>query len=164
MSGDEHLRKTLLQLLAGMDFAERYYGYFERTRGRGAMPSYSREDLAAALAATGLEFRYHSKERFFSYREEGKTCTVGLNAAFPDSKVELILTLDTADGDIGGTFAELAADVRQARDPGFEYSPPYPKLPFSNATELGEAVQLGVSLFKDAKHAILAHDAWGSPP
>ena len=161
MSSEETLTAKLLELLAGMNFASRYYEYCDRYSNRGPMPSYGRRDLETALATTSLEFQYHSKERFFSHRANDEV--VGLNVAFPHSKVELILTLATAAGDIGGTFAELAEQVALEQDPDFEHSPPYPLLPFSNEAELREAVQFGVSLFLDARQAILSYQGWGRP-
>jgi hypothetical protein len=163
MADKEMLYAKLIKLLAGMDFDKRYYGFYEAQRGQGkkGMSTLRLEDFQTALAKTSLDFSYQAKEKFFSHTETFDHCAVGLNVAFPySSAVEFILSVKTRQGDLGDPFSSLAHDVGEFRDPDFHSEPEFPNLPFSSKAELHEAVQFGVSLFQDAKHAILSYKGW----
>src|SRR5262245_14471198 len=162
MTNQESPSAKLIELLAGIDFDKRYYAYYEahKDRENQSMTGATRETFEAALSPTQLNFKHSKKENFFSYEERHVHCTVGLNVAFPYSTVELILFVKTRNGYVGGPFPKLAREVGQLRDPNFAPSPPSPKLPFSSRSELEEAVRFGVSLFEDAKRAILTYDEW----
>lgn len=163
MSDQETLEGKLLELLAKIDLAKRYYGYYEshRDREEKEMPGAGSEDFKAALATTPLDFKHSKKENFFSHTERHGSCTLIFNVAFRYSAVEFILSVKTKHGVIGGPYASLAYDVGQLRDPNFSPDPVYPKLPFSNADELREVVQFGVSLFEEVKPLILSEAGLG---
>lgn len=157
---NEVFQERFVQSLAGIGFAERYYGYHEKTRDRPAMqPCPHHEHVEAKLASTPFTFRYFKNERFFQHQE---TCTghdFVLNvAALQHSYVELIFYDRTCA--IGGTFHGLAEATRQLVDPSFQYDPPYPRLPFSNLDEMKECVTFGIALYEEMKGIILVHPDW----
>lgn len=164
MTDRETLYAKLVELLTSIDFDRRYYDFYlsHRQNERKSMPGASQKDYEAALAITGLDFKYVKKDRFFSHIEKWENGDVGLKVAFPHSTVELILSVGIKDEKIGGPFPKLAREIGQRRDPDFSPSPASPKLPFSNEDELREAVRFGVSLFEDAKQVILSHKDWDS--
>lgn len=158
MTVQNSLSSKITDLLSKIDFDKRYYEYYENCRSRRKMTSCSREDFETALSSTSRGFKYYKKENFFSYKEMHQKGEFILNVAFPYSTVEFILSIKTKDGAIGGPFSKLAREVAQLREPSFEYSPPYPKIPFSNLDELLEVVKFGVLLFEDAKQVILSYN------
>lgn len=160
MTVKERLSSKLPELMLKIYFDKKYYEYYENCKNREKMTGCKREVFEAALSASYLKFKYYKKEDFFSYKEMHQKCEYILNIAFPYSTVELILSIKTKNGVIGGPFSKLAREVAQMRDPSFEYSPPYPKIPFSNIDELQEVVKFGVLLFEDAKQVILSYDDW----
>ena len=155
MSDRETATTQLLDFLESIGFARRYYAYYERVRGRGRAAVVSSEMLEGALAATGLDFKYRAREKFYQYREERGGIEVGLNVAFPSSLVEFILVCKTGAGHIGAPYTQLARDIMVRADPNFTFSPPSPKLPFSNEQELREALAFGVGLFQETKEVLL---------
>lgn len=154
MPDKQTLKKMLLALVADTDFAERYYGYHAQHRARGRFEGYTEDDIMTALSATGLDFTYNPREKFYAVREQQPVGTIGLNVAFPQSTAEFILVLQVDAQHIGGPFARLANEAARARDPQATFDPPYPKLPFSNSAELAEVTRFGVGLYRDLKHAI----------
>ncbi|HAG83791.1 MAG TPA: hypothetical protein DCL61_22245 [Cyanobacteria bacterium UBA12227] len=160
MTVQNKLSSKFYELLAGINFEKRYYEYYENCRGREKMAGYNRQDCEAVLASTSLEFKYYKKENFFSHKQVYKKNEFILNVAFPYSTVELIFSVKAKDEVIGGPFSLLARQVAQLREPNFEYSPPYPKIRFSNLDELQEAVKFGISLFEDVKQVILSDNDW----
>lgn len=154
---EEHFTR-LLDLLAQIDFAGRYYAYYDTCRGRSSMLGFCKDALERALSLTGLPFRYRKKENFFSFVEKHQTCEIGLNVASPHSAVELILVFKVKQGHLGSPFPKLARQIEQRRDPAFNFTPASPKLPFSNFEELCDSVRFGVSLFTDAKRVLLSQD------
>jgi hypothetical protein len=155
---------SLVDLLAKIDFDRRYYSFHEahRDRARTPMKDAGREQFEAALKAAGVDATYHRKEQFFRHEEVHEGRTVGLMVSFTHSRLELGVDMTTEQFEVGGLFHALALDIAQRRDPSFMPSPRHPRLPFSGATDLQEAVDYSVALFKDARDAMLAFDGW--PP
>ena len=162
MTNREVLTERLLGLLAQIDFDRHYFGYYLAHADRKSSPmrAPSITALKDALNQTALDFAYKSRERFFAHTEQHQQCVVGLNVALLGSSVEFILSVRTDAGYIGGPFPELARQVARKRDPEFTVSPASPKLPFSNEDQLREVVGFGVSLFEDARDAIVSAGDW----
>ena len=160
MADREALDAKLVELLAGIDFAGRYYAYYAAVRQRARMPDVSQQELVEALAATSLDFKYNKKEKFFAHQEQTATCLVGLNIGFPISSAEFILNVKAAPGWLGGPYSVLARRIERLRDPDFEHDPYYPTLPFGNRDELRETVNFGVGLWQEAKQVIAAYPGW----
>src|ERR1051326_3216949 len=158
MKDEEATQKKLLELLMNIDFDKKYFEYYDShsEREQNKMSGAGNKDYKAALATTPLDFKYSSREKFFSHTEKESSCTFILNEAFRYSTAELIFYVETKQGSVGGPVPKLAREAGQLRDPNFSPSPTSPKLPFSNADELREVVQFGVSLFEDAKRVILS--------
>jgi hypothetical protein len=117
--------------------------------------------LSAALASTGLEFRFERNEKFFGHSETTAGYRFILNALSTDARLELVLGLKTASGEvIGGPYAFLARNIGLLSGRSMPEGAPYPPLPFCDQTTLAESVQFGVSLFKDVRRAILANPNW----
>lgn len=155
----EELSASLIDLLRGMDFGRRYFDFYEALPKRrdGSGHKAGRKELEAALAETGVDFRYFAGEKFFQHLEHHPHCDLTLNAASPYSQAEFILYVETGSAGAGGPYPRLARLVVQAADPDFAPDPPSPKLPFSDEAGLREVVRFGVSLFEEARDAILAY-------
>jgi hypothetical protein len=150
------LDERLVAALRHANLDERYYSFYEQIRNRTTPSHLSRPDWAKALAETGLQFRYNSRERFFSTEKQVGSCTVTFNIAFRHDEVELVLDVVTPQGRAGGPFTLLANSVGLSRDPNFSPTPPYPTLPFSNFEELREIIRFAISLYTDVERALLA--------
>jgi hypothetical protein len=163
MSDRRQFELKLYKLLSQMEFAERYYRFFQQTqRNYQGEASFEQEDFADALSSTGVDFKYDKRERFFGHKESHPSCDLTLNVAFLDDSVEFILAVKTSQGYIGGPFTVLARQVKRLGTPDFDYSPRSPKPQFSNAEQLQDVVNFGVLLFKDAKRVILSAGGWDS--
>lgn len=160
MTNRDTLYRKLVELLAKAGFHTQYFAFFDAHRAQkdNAMKGAARSHFDAALASTGSSFKYHSSDKFFEHRENVPNGSVSLKVAFPNSAVELMLGVTLQGETVGAPFPKLALDAGKSIDAAFEHTPPYPKLPFSNAAELQEAVTFGLSLFNEAKRAIAAHD------
>lgn len=145
---------TLLESLSAIQFAERYYSFYEQCRDHSRMTGYTQDMLMQALTATGLDFAYQPREKLFVYREQHPRSIIGLNVAFPNSLIELVLVLQVDGQQLGGPFPRLARKVAQLRDPQFTYNPASPKLSFSNEQELQAGAKFGVALFHDVQQAL----------
>lgn len=156
MNTKEAANQTLISALASIRFSERYYDYYGQTRHRPPQNFMAREEIIQTLASTGLDFKFDTREKFFYHHEKHDAFQLGLHAAFTSSTAELILVIKTPAGYIGGPFSLLARQVALRHDANFSYSPPYPKLLFSDKQELGEVILFGISLFEDAKQAFIA--------
>jgi hypothetical protein len=163
MSEKKRLQGCLIRILASIGFDDRYYSYLA-TKSSPSQPAtrrFSLDEFSASLASTGLEFKFHRKEKFFGHSETTAGYRFVLNALFTDATLELVLGVTMASGEvIGGPYALLARDVRLLSGRSVPEGAPYPKLPFYDQTTLSEAVQLGVSLFKDIRLAILSNQQW----
>jgi hypothetical protein len=152
---EERMDAVFLRLLAEMNFADRYYQYYEKCRGRGEMAEYTGLDLDDVLEEFPMKFKLHRKERFFGHTEKAGGIECIFNVAFPYSHVEFIVGFRTRVGTAGETYPGLAEQVKQLSDPDFEYDPPYPRIPFSNLGEMREAVAFGISLYEEMKAAVV---------
>lgn len=150
-------RDDVRKILADMHFETRYYALYEQFRDHAGKTSYTQDNVMAALTSTGLDVRYHPREKFYAYYESHPFGTLGLHVAVPYATVEFILVLTSGDEEIGDPFPGLAYDVARLRHPAFEYDPPYPKIPFSTVAALHQIVQQGVGLFHDVRRALLVH-------
>ena len=159
---EKQLNETVIAVLAGAGFAERYYAQYAATREHKAAAAYTQDDVMAALSRTGLDFAYEPREKVYVYREQHPRGLLGLNIAVPNSTVELILVAQLDGRQVGGPFPLLANQAARLRDPAFAPKPAYPKLPFSTTAELAEALQFGVSLFGDAQRALAASGLLGA--
>jgi hypothetical protein len=161
MAAEECLQAQFVDLLVKMDFARRYYEFYEKVRNRGPMRTFNPEEAKAVLASISPAFRYVKKERFFRCTDTADGFKFLLNVAdLHHSQVEFIFYEKTHS--IGGTYHGLAADVSRLSDPDFSYDPPYPRLDFSNLKQMKEAVVFGVSLYEEMKTAILGCSEWES--
>jgi hypothetical protein len=156
------LQAELVTRLAGIDFARRYYEFYERHPLGGQRPALGQAGYQAAIDRLPMEFTYHRRERFFGTVEWHGETAVGLNVAFSESRVELILTVQVGGVRFGGPFPLLARQVAQLDNPAFAYEPRSPKLPFRDEAGLHEAVEFGAALFEDARRAILGAP-WPDP-
>jgi hypothetical protein len=155
----EELSVTLIDLLRGMDFGRRYFDFYEALPKRrdGSGHKAGRKELGAALAETGLDFRYFAGEKFFQHVEHHPRCDIMLHVRFRYSQAEFMLYVKAGSAIAGCPYPRLARLVVQATDPDFAPDPPSPKLPFSDEAGLREVVRFGVSLFEEARDTILAY-------
>jgi hypothetical protein len=155
----ERLRREFLELIAQIDFAERYYRYItsHRDASPGTAPRVSRADVEDILVATGLDFEYVTREHAFLHHERTPHGQLTLGIKVDDS-VESVLSLKTKHGVVGGPFAVLARQVAQFRDESFTFTPRAPRLPFSTLDDLREAIRFTVELFHDATRVITSSD------
>jgi hypothetical protein len=146
------LHEKLLNVLATKNFASRFYGLYERLRGnRDAMGT---KELGRALSDTGISFAFNTKEKFYRHADVIDGIEVSLGAACIPSGVELLLYL-RKDGTIaGGPFHVLAEEVAIRSDPGFSYSPAYPKLPAASAQDLDEIVRFGLTVRQEIEQEL----------
>ena len=167
MNEQELSSAKLLKLLEKIGFSQKYYDYY----AKNSEFIYSNQkhftctikDFAAVLSTTALDFKYKKNERFFHHKQNYGKCELILNVAFPYTSVELIFYVKNEHEYVGGPFPKLAREVAQLSDPHFKYSPAAPKLPFSNRDELQQAVNFGVSLFKEIKQAIIDEEWYSNP-
>ncbi|HEX6288587.1 MAG TPA: hypothetical protein VFZ66_05315 [Herpetosiphonaceae bacterium] len=148
----------LIRILSKINFADRYYQFYEIGRDRPEMSNYQQDDLIEVLSNTPLEFKYVKKDKFFVYKEKHQTCNLTLKVSFQHSQVDWLFHIETKQGPVGGPYSLLARESKQLDDPDFTYSPRSPRPHFSNLDELQEAVNFGISLFEDAKNAVLAQE------
>lgn len=160
MNTKEAANQTLIAALITIQFSERYYSYYEQTCHRPPQELIAHEEIIQTLVSTGLDFKFDTREKFFYHREKRDAFQFGLHAAFTSSSAELILVIKTPVGYIGGPFSLLARHAALRHDADFSYSPPYPKLMFSDKQELREVILFGASLFEDAKQAFIASAAY----
>lgn len=145
---------SLLQILAEIDFAKRYYTFYEaRKHLQGA------EGIDPAAIAVRLEprgFKFHKRDRFYRLAERQGDREVELHVAFALGTVELILGLEAGEATYGGPFAGMAEEVAQLEDPDFSYQPPYPKIPYSTAEDLDEVIDFGIKIYEEVKARLFA--------
>jgi len=158
MTKSQLLTEQALEVLAKIDFAGRYYDYYKsraeiEKKGNSTL---NQEDFETVLSQSGMKFKYVKKDKFFSCKEISRSLSFELKIAFPYSTVELILSIKDGTEYFGGPFARIARQVAQVADPSFSPYPASPKLPFSNVEELQEAIQFGISLFKEVKITLLS--------
>jgi hypothetical protein len=153
----EELSATLIDVLRGIDFGRRYFAFYEALPKDESGYDPGRKELGAALAETGLDFRYLAGEKFFQHVEHHPRCDIMLHVRFRYSQAEFMLYVKAGSAIAGGPYPRLALLVVQATDPDFAPDPPYPKLPFSDEAGLREVVRFGVSLFVEARDAVLAY-------
>ncbi len=156
------LQAELVARLAGIDFARRYYELYERHPHDGQRPALGQADYQAAIDRLPMEFTYHRRERFFGTVEWHGETAGGLNIAFSETRVELILTVQVGGVRFGGPFPLLARQVARLDNPAFTYEPRSPKLPFGDEAGLHEAVDSGAALYENARRAILG-TSWPDP-
>ncbi|MBI4940025.1 MAG: hypothetical protein HY830_04695 [Actinobacteria bacterium] len=137
----------LLDLLDEIDFSARYYTFCDRDRALASDPGLTRADHAAALSASGLEFGYRSREKFFRHREHTARGQVTFNLAFGRSSLEGILTVAVGDDVLGGPFHSMAAELATRKDSGFTREPAYPRMPFHDRESLSQAVTFAAGLY-----------------
>lgn len=152
------LSRKLIEVLATVDFATRYYSFCDSQRAKVGETALTFKDFEAALRTMPLSVRYNSKEKFFLHEQADGPLHFSLRVAFTVSSIEMMLYLGIERAIVGGPFSVLAKQVAQLHNPNFNHSPAYPKLPFSDAEKLVDALQFGVSLFQDVKRAILSMD------
>src|SRR5258708_3079299 len=125
---DDHPdQKKLLELLAGMDFADRSYAYCAAHSQRG--PEIPLTTQTAVLKETGRVFRYDKGEKFFAWRDANgpDECELGLNVSLEGAQVEWILAFSTPSGHMGGPLSGLAKLTKQRSTPAYRHSPPHPR-------------------------------------
>jgi hypothetical protein len=151
----------LIELLAAMDFADRYYAMCEAHSKRG--PEMPLQRQRVALAKTGRAFTYDKREKFFAHKDPDapKGRRLGVHVALELAMVELVLVFETKNGHIAGPFASLARKVKMLSIPGYKHSPPYPKMDFASQAALDKALAAGLALYDDVKAVILAEPGWG---
>jgi len=156
------LSKKLVELLAQIDFGRRYFDlYAESSEREGAADCHvDRKDIDAALDDAGLEFKYLAKEQFFRHVDKQDGYDLLLHAAFPYCTAEFGLYVKGAWGAVGGPWPKLARQVVQLSRPDFNPSPASPKLPFSDAAGLREAVRFATTLYGEARDVITSFDGW----
>ena len=151
---DDILNESLLKV----DFDQRYYQFFEDHKNVEEILDINaaRVITGNALKAVTQTAKYDTKEKFFRFQEEVPPYTISYTIAFGHgTKIELICTIRSAEGKAGGTAHGIARKVARLRDPNFEYSPRYPRLPYGNEDELNEAIKFSLSLFNDIKHVVV---------
>lgn len=156
---DKQLQAKFVGILDRIGFSTRYYEFYERRKGLKCGPLGS-EVYESVLRATGLEFKYDKRERFYGNREFIGACELILNASFRDGVLEFVLAIRTSSGTVGGPFHLLAFQVALLKNPDFVHTPAYPRLPFGSRDELSEVVSFGFELYREARDLILKED-WG---
>jgi hypothetical protein len=155
----EELADRLLQLLAEMDFSQRYYRFYEDC-ARHAEGSGTQDVFVEAVRGVPFEFRYVKKDKFFEHVEASPVGEFVFKAAFVYSAVEFLFHVRTPQGTVGGPFPRLAREAAQARDPAFSYGPASPKLPFDDAAQARAIVEWGIARFAEIKAAVLTDEGW----
>jgi hypothetical protein len=144
-------------LLSRIDFDKRYYAYYESVRHLDLRSEDSVVDnaiLKKMLATSGLVFTFH-KHGFFRHVAKREHWEFGLTIDFKYSSLEFIFYGTTPSGSVGGPYPGLAQEVAELRSPGFEFDPPYPKLPCLTEGELQSAVDFGIGMFRDVVALVL---------
>jgi hypothetical protein len=155
----QELEIKLLKLLQKINFDQKYYQYYQSRSNSSEKSNLKLDVFETVLMQTSLDFKYNKKEKFFGHKETVANHDVVFNIAFTSSSVELILSIKADEScKVGGSFPALARKVARLNDPNFDYSPRFPKLPFSNLLELQDTVGFGISLFEEVKQKLLLED------
>jgi hypothetical protein len=149
------LRGELVRRLATVDFAGRYYAWYEQSPPPGDPPRLGQAAYEAALAELPLDFTYDRRERFFGASERFPGAETGLNVAFGPGRAELILKVTVAGERVGAPFTLLARQVAQLADPDFSYTPRAPKLYFADEAGLRATLRVAIGLYEDARRVVL---------
>lgn len=160
MSEDEHPElQRLLKLLAGADFATRYYAYCAAHATEG--PDIPVAKQKAAIGATERAFKYDSREKFFSWRDPQPPagCKLGLNISLDVGQAEWILHFATPQGHLGSTLAMLALQVKRLDNPGYKHAPPYPVPNIARSAELTVVLAEGLALYDEVADQLRA-EVW----
>ena len=150
------LDERLVVALRDVDFDSHYYEFVDRIRNRTSPSGLQKPHWHEALANTGIDFRYHSKEQFFSTERRIGECIAAFDITFRHDEMGLGVNVITPNGRVGGPFTRLARDAGLLRDPSFSPVPRSPTFPFSNAEQLREAIEFAVTLFDDFEEALIA--------
>jgi hypothetical protein len=155
----ETLQEELFDLLASLNFANKYYGYYETHFEIKSITSVSfdREFFEASLLASGLDFRFNEDEEVFEYVDKRNKLEINLKCTLKDCQVACVLVLKTRGRAVEWPFWGLAAEVELLRDPDFEYFPRNPKLPVSNLEDLQEAINFGVALYRQIREELFVY-------
>jgi hypothetical protein len=151
--------RRLSEFLADAEFGRRYYEFVDQFSSEGEHPAPTREEWERALVETGLSFVYHERDDFYRHEETFAKRLFILNISGHRTykrKVEFIVAFDTPYGFIGGPFHVLAARCEKIRQPGFQRSPLYPRLPFNSIENFGATLAFGMGLLGDVRNFMLA--------
>ncbi len=149
-------KAKFLELLEGIDFADRYYAYCQKHEKRG--PAIPAPTQIEALAATGYTFSYEKREKFHAWLDVrgGNECELGVNVALDKGDCEWILVFRTPSGHLGGPFSGLALDVKRRTDPQYRHTPPYPTPNIANKRDLLDTLDEGLALYETIAEKIAA--------
>ncbi len=122
-------QRVLVALLAEIDFAGKYLGYFERHRDERS-DDHPGVEVEEALAASPVKFKRNARERFLGARYRVEGLTVQLNVIPRPGQIEVVSAFRLPGGlSPGGTWHGLALAALRHEDPYALYNPPYPRLP-----------------------------------
>ena len=148
-----------LELLNAIDFADRYYDFYEQSPVRKFGNVGTPGAVEMALSQAGLEgMSYDSRERGFSHSEKCGEAHFEFRLYFNECQLELGLIVKTPDWKYGGMFDGLAQAAKCQVQPGFTSDPPYPKIWISDTADLQAAVDFAVGLFAEVRDAVLASE------
>lgn len=145
---------SLLQILAEIEFAKRYYSFYEARKHLEGSEGIDPAAISARLKSRG--FKYHKGDDFYRLAERQGEREVALHVAFARGMVELILDLEAGKATYSAPFAGIAEEVAQLEDPDFSYEPPYPPIPYSTAEELDVAIDFGLKIYEEVKARLFA--------
>jgi hypothetical protein len=148
----------VVEVLTGADLDRRYFGYIDACAGRGTETPLRSADVGAALTAAGLPVSYQRSEDFFrtSRSDVAPGISTGLNVALRGVKLELNLDVRIEGLSVGEPIHSLSRHIAQTRDPAFERTPPYPRIPVTTKAELSDAAAFTVGLYRDLREALTA--------
>ena len=110
-TGDRQaLQARLIELLddPGLNFADRYYGYYDERRHKQPSVKYQPQEFAQILAATGIAFTYDRREHFFGHKETFRGLDFVLNLMFPYSRhLEVVFAVKMPFGECLASLSRL---------------------------------------------------------
>ena len=166
MDRRDELTTRVADLMADLDLDRRYFTYVDTCAGRPTQTTLRSPDLGAALTAAGLPVKYQRAEGFFQLFEKNVApgINTGLNALLRGVKLELILNVQIENLGVGGTLHGLSRHIAETRDPTYDRTPPYPRIPITTKAELTHAATFTASLYTDIRNAITTQAATLTAP
>lgn len=154
----ELIENKLIKRFSEIDLANKYYGYYEKTKANEGDVLTSRDELKEKISALPADFKYDKKENF--YYHEGKVN--GLEyyyqiGVLSGKYLELLYAIKYHGEYIGSVLTELAREVARLKDKNFQYDPRSPMIPFSTPDQLEDALNFSFQLFQDMTKVLVDH-------
>lgn len=159
MQNPSPAQQRLVQHLAQLQFAERFYALYQEL---AASAPGQAGDLA--IGECILEqfpgAQYVKKEQFYRYSQAAGPFDLLLHVQARHGQAELGLYIKQGETLVaGGTFHSLAQAAMRAHTPDYKHNPPYPRLPFGDDPSLTRILQFGRSALDDVARMVAADPA-----